>query len=146
MIENVDEIVPRMISVTCFPIFLFKRIELLQIQAYGQKKKSSEEPQQLKTVRSLKAFWRYRFLCKTQSSVWNVHIGAPTMKIVMFYKWDFKIVKKIFKVSSTIKKDRQLTGCTQCHTVLNRNFLIKTVGPQTKILKVWVEENNIFWS
>ena len=134
MIENVDEIVPRMISVTCFPIFLFKRIELLQIQAYGQKKKSSEEPQQLKTVRSLKAFWRYRFLCKTQSSVWNVHIGAPTMKIVMFYKWDFKIVKKIFKVSSIFRKDRQLTGGTQCHTAQNRKFWIETGGPPNQDL------------
>ena len=59
-------------------------------------------------------------------------------------------VKKISKVSPTFKKDRQLTGGTQCHTAPNRKFQIKTGGPQTKILiqlpdifKDWVEEKTI---
>ena len=63
-----------MISAARFPIFMFKRIEILQIQAYGQKQKSSEEPQQLKTARSPEAFRRYQFLCETQSRVWQQHL------------------------------------------------------------------------
>ena len=72
-------------------------------------------------------------------------------KIVMFYKGDFKIVKKIFKVSSNFKKDRQLTWGTQYHTAQNRKFWIETGGPQNKvliqfpdILKAWVEEKTVF--
>ena len=43
-------------------------------------------------------------------------------------------IKKIFKVSSTFKKDRQLTGGTQCNTVPNRKFRIETGGPPNQEL------------
>ena len=50
---DVNEILPRVISAVSFPIFLFKRGEILQIQSYGQKQTSNEEPTQLKMVRYL---------------------------------------------------------------------------------------------
>ena len=61
-------------------------------------------------------------------------------------------VKKIFKVVfSTFKKERQLTGGTQCQTAPNGRFRIETGGPQTKItiqlphiLKALVEEKKIY--
>ena len=56
-------------------------------------------------------------------------------------------VKKNFKVSSTFKRDGQLTGGTQCHSVPNRKSRLETGGPQTKIydiLKALVEETASF--
>ena len=41
------------VQIARFPIFLFKRGEILQIQSHGQNQTSSEEPTQLKMVRSL---------------------------------------------------------------------------------------------
>ena len=63
-----------MIFAARFRSFLFKRGETLQIQSYRQKQTPSEEPEQLKMVRSPEQFRRYQFLCETQSRVWQQHL------------------------------------------------------------------------
>ena len=115
---------------------------LRQIFKYGRKRGWIEHQNQLSFIRSIENWKRYECKCRSCSLVlfvWNVH-----MMLLQWKLWCF--IKKIFKVSSTFKKDRQLTGGTQCNTVPNRKFRIGRVGPQTKILKAWVEENKIFRS
>ena len=108
---------------------------LRQIFRYGRKRGWIEHQNQLSFIRSIENWKRYECKCRSCSLVvfvWNVH-----MMLLQWKLWCF--IKKIFKVSSTFKKARQLTGCTQCHTTQNRTFWIETWGPQTKFLNQFPE-------
>ena len=118
---------------------------LRQIFRYGRKRGWIEHQNQLSFIRSIENWKRYERK-RTSSGlyvfVWNVH-----MMLLQWKLWCF--IKKIFKVSSTFKKDRQLIWGTQCHPMPNRMSWIETGGPPNQELwhfKSFGWGKNEFWS